>query len=216
MKSILIIGLGHFGTHLCMNLSKLDNEIMIVDQHEERLEDLLPYVISAKIGDCTNIKVLESLGISNFDLCIVCIGSNFQNSLEITSLLKELGAKRVVSKANRDIHAKFLLKNGADEVIFPDRDIAEKLAVSLSADEIFDFINLTDGYSIYEISPLPEWIGKSVLDLNFRARYHMSIIGIRYGKHTQILPPTDYIFKEDEHLMVICHQNDMNKLIHRK
>ena len=142
MKSILMIGMGRFGSHLCMNLSKLDNEIMIVDACEEKLEDLLPYVTSAKIGNCTNVKVLESLGISNFDLCIVCIGSNFQNSLEITSLLKELGAKRVVSKANRDIHAKFLLKNGADEVIFPDRDIAEKLAVSLSADEIFDFINL--------------------------------------------------------------------------
>ncbi len=216
MKSILIIGMGRFGTHLCKNLSKLDNEIMIVDEIEERLEDLLPYVTSAKIGDCTNEKVLESLGISNFDLCIVCIGNNFQNSLEITSLLKELGAKRVVSKANRDIHAKFLLKNGADEVIFPDRDIAEKIAVSLSADEIFDYISLADGYSIYEIAPQAEWIGKSVLELNFRAKYHMSIIGVKYGNHTQILPPTDYIFKPDEHLMVICHQKHMDKLIHKK
>ena len=216
MKSILIIGMGRFGKHLCTNLARLGNQIMAVDENEETLEDMLEYVVSAKIGDCTNEAVLRSLGIDNFDICFICIGNNFQSSLEITSMVKELGGRYVVSKANRDIHAKFLLKNGADEVIFPDRDIAEKLAVSLSADEIFDFINLTDGYSIYEISPLPEWIGKSVLDLNFRARYHMSIIGIRYGKHTQILPPTDYIFKEDEHLMVICHQNDMNKLIHRK
>lgn len=216
MKSILMIGMGRFGSHLCKNLSNLNNEIMIVDECEEKLEDLLPYVTSAKIGNCTNVKVLESLGISNFDLCIVCIGNNFQNSLEITSLLKELGAKRVVSKANRDIHAKFLLRNGADEVIFPDRDIAEKLAVSLSSDEIFEYINLADGYSIYEISPLPEWIGKSILDLNFRAKYHMSIIGIKSGSHTQILPSVDYIFKENEHLMVICHQKDMDKLIRRK
>ena len=186
MKSILIIGMGRFGTHLCKNLSKLDNEIMIVDEIEERLEDLLPYVTSAKIGDCTNEKVLESLGISNFDLCIVCIGNNFQNSLEITSLLKELGAKRVVSKANRDIHAKFLLKNGADEVIFPDRDIAEKIAVSLSADEIFDYISLADGYSIYEIAPQAEWIGKSVLELNFRAKYHMSIIGVKRSEERRV------------------------------
>ena len=193
MKSILMIGMGRFGSHLCMNLSNLNNEIMIVDECEEKLEDLLPHVTSAKIGNCTNVKVLESLGISNFDLCIVCIGNNFQNSLEITSLLKELGAKRVVSKANRDIHAKFLLRNGADEVIFPDRDIAEKLAVSLSSDEIFEYINLTDGYSIYEISPLKEWIGKSILDLNFRAKYHMSIIGIKSGSHTQILSSVDYI-----------------------
>lgn len=216
MKSILMIGMGRFGSHLCMNLSKMNNEIMIVDECEEKLEDLLPYVTGAKIGNCTNEKVLESLGVSNFDLCIVCIGNNFQNSLEITSLLKDLGAKRVVSKANRDIHAKFLLRNGADEVIFPDRDIAERLAVSLSSDEIFDFIDLTGGYSIYEISPLPEWIGKSILDLNFRAKYQMSIIGIKYGEHTQILPPADYIFKENEHLMVICHQKDMNKLIQRR
>ncbi|MCI8490075.1 MAG: TrkA family potassium uptake protein [Lachnospiraceae bacterium] len=216
MKSILMIGMGRFGTHLCMNLAKLNNEIMIVDEYEEKLEDLLPYVTSAKIGDCTNVKVLESLGVSNFDLCIVCIGTNFQNSLEITSLLKDLGAKRVISKANREIHAKFLLRNGADDVIFPDRDIAEKMAVSLSDDEIFDYINLTDGYSIYEIAPLPEWIGKSILELDFRARYQMSIIGIKYGSHTQILPPADYIFKTDEHLMVICHHKAMDKIIKRR
>lgn len=208
-----MIGMGRFGSHLCMNLSKLGNEIMIVDECEEKLEDLLPYVTSAKIGNCTNEKVLESLGISNFDLCIVCIGNNFQNSLEITSLLKDLGAKYVVSKANRDIHAKFLLRNGADEVIFPDRDIAGKIAVSLSADEIFDYINLADGYSIYEIAPLKEWIGKSIFELDFRAKYDMSIIGVKYQDHTQILPPRDYVFKKDEHLMVICHQKTIDRVI---
>lgn len=216
MKSILIIGMGHFGTHICMNLSRLDNEIMIVDQYEERLEDLLPYVTSAKIGDCTNVKVLESLGVSNFDLCIVCIGSNFQSSLEITSLLKDLGAKHIVSKANRDIHAKFLQRNGADEVIFPDRDVAAKLAVRLSADNVFDYINLADGYSIYEIAPRREWIGKTVLELNFRARYNLSIIGVKYGDHTRILPGADYTFKADEHLMVIGLNKDIEKAICRK
>lgn len=213
MKSILMIGMGRFGSHLCINLSKLDNEIMIVDSEEEKLEDLLPYVTSAKIGDCTNEKVLESLGVSNFDLCIVSIGNNFQSSLEITSLLKEMGAKRVISKANREIHAKFLLKNGADEVIFPDRDIAEKLAVRLSADEIFDYIKLQDGYSIYEILPMPEWIGKSIRDINLRATYRISIIGAKQGENTQILPEADYIFNEKEHLMVIGHDNDIKKII---
>ena len=140
MKSILIIGIGRFGSHLCMNLSRLDNEIMIVDQDEAKLEDLLPFVVSAKIGDCTNEKVLKSLGVGNFDLCFVCIGNNFQSSLEITSQLRELGAKYIVSKANRDIHAKFLLKNGADEVIYPDRDIAEK-AVLLCL-QVVDLLSL--------------------------------------------------------------------------
>ncbi len=205
MKSILMIGMGRFGSHLCKNLSKLDNEIMIVDSEEEKLEDLLPYVTSAKIGDCTNEKVLESLGVSNFDLCVVSIGNNFQSSLEITSLLKEMGAKRVISKANRDIHAKF-------------RDIAEKLAVSLSADGIFDYINLQDGYSIYEILPLPEWIGKTIKEINLRAAYRISIIGTKRGEHTQILPGAEYIFNEEEHLMVIGHENDMKKIIknHKK
>ena len=129
MKSILIIGMGRFGHHLCENLAMLGNDVMVVDQKEEVLEDLLPIVTSAKIGDCTNEAVLRSLGIANFDICFVCIGTNFQSSLEITSLVKELGGRRVISKANRDIHAKFLLRNGADEVIYPDRDIAEKMAV---------------------------------------------------------------------------------------
>ena len=130
MKSILMIGMGKFGHHLCKNLCEMGNQVMIVDMDEKKLEDLLPIVTTAKIGDCTNVEVLKSLGVGNFDMCIVCIGTNFQSSLEITSLVKELGAAYVVSKANRDIHAKFLLRNGADEVIYPDRDIAESLAVS--------------------------------------------------------------------------------------
>ena len=150
MKSILIIGLGRFGTHLCQDLARLDNEIMIVDKDEASLEDLLPLVVSAKIGDCTNEKVLKSLGVGNFDYCFVCIGENFQSSLEITSQLKDLGAKYVVSKANRDIHAKFLLRNGADEVIYPDRDIAEKVAVRFSANQVFDYVELGNNFSIYE------------------------------------------------------------------
>lgn len=216
MKSILIIGMGHFGSHLCMNLSKLGNEIMIVDKCEEQLEDLLPYVTSAKIGDCANLKVLESLGVSNFDICIVCIGNNFQDSLEITSQLKDLGAKRVISKANREIHAKFLLRNGADEIVFPDRDIAQNISVRLSSDNLFDYFYLTDGYAVCEISLLPEWIGKSALDLNFRTKYHASIIGVKLGENTQILPDARYAFQKGEHLIVIGHQDDIDKMIYNK
>ena len=179
MKSILIIGMGRFGQHLCRNLAALENEIMIVDQEEERLEDMLPLVVSAKIGDCTNETVLKSLGIDNFDICFVCIGTNFQSSLEITSMLKEMGARYVVSKANRDIHAKFLLRNGADEVIYPDRDIAEKLAVRYSANHVFDYIELTDEFSIYEIPPLPEWVGKSLKELALRNVHHISILAVK-------------------------------------
>lgn len=213
MKSILIIGLGRFGTHLCNDLSRLDNEIMIVDQDESKLEDLLPLVVSAKIGDCTNEKVLKSLGIGNFDICFVCIGNNFQSSLEITSLLKELGAKYVVSKANRDIHAKFLLRNGADEVIYPDRDIAEKVAVRFSANQVFDYVELGNGYSIYEIAPLPEWIGRTIIEVNFRATYHTNIIGVKADGTMKLTPGPDYVFQKDEHLMVLGHQRDIEKIV---
>lgn len=213
MKSILIIGLGRFGTHLCKDLSRLDNEIMIVDQDEAKLEDLLPFVVSAKIGDCTNEKVLKSLGVGNFDICFVCIGNNFQSSLEITSQLKELGAKYIVSKANRDIHAKFLLRNGADEVIYPDRDIAEKVSVRFSANQVFDYVELGNGFSIYEIAPLPEWIGHSIKDINFRAAYNTNIIGIKTNGNMKLMPGPDYVFQKGEHLMVIGHQTDIEKIV---
>ena len=213
MKSILIIGLGRFGTHLCKDLSRLNNEIMIVDQDERRLEDLLPLVVSAKIGDCTNEKVLKSLGIGNFDVCFVCIGNNFQSSLEITSQLKELGAKYVVSKANRDIHAKFLLRNGADEVVYPDSDIAEKIAVRFSANQVFDYTELGNGYSIYEIAPLPGWIGKTVKEINFRVVYNANIIGVKADGNMKLTPGPDYIFQQDEHLMILGHQNDVEEIV---
>lgn len=213
MKSILIIGMGRFGHHLCENLAKLGNDVMIVDQKEECLEDLLPYVTSAKIGDCTNEAVLRSLGIANFDLCFVCIGTNFQSSLEITSLVKELGGRYVISKANRDIHAKFLLRNGADEVIYPDRDIAEKMAVRYSANHVFDYIELTQEYSIYEIPPLPGWIHKSIREVDIRNRYHISVLGIKREGRAQLMPPADYVIQAQEHLMVIGKKEDIDNIL---
>ena len=216
MKSILIIGMGRFGQHLCRNLAALENEIMIVDQEEERLEDMLPLVVSAKIGDCTNETVLKSLGIDNFDICFVCIGTNFQSSLEITSMLKEMGARYVVSKANRDIHAKFLLRNGADEVIYPDRDIAEKLAVRYSANHVFDYIELTDEFSIYEIPPLPEWVGKSLKELALRNVHHISILAVKRPDGAMcMMPDANYVILADDHLMVIGMNTDIQKLLDR-
>lgn len=213
MKSFLIIGMGRFGHHLCENLSKLGNEIMIVDEHEERMDDLLHLVTSAKIGDCTNPDVLKSLGIGNFDICFICIGTNFQSSLEITSLVKEMGAKHVISKANRDIHAKFLLKNGADDVVYPDRDIAEKLAVKYSAAHLFDYIELTEEYSIYEIPTPGVWIDKSIKELNIRAKHHVSILGTKVSTHVRLLPSAEHILKKNEHLMVIARKEDMDRLL---
>ena len=213
MKSVLIIGLGKFGHHLCNKMVNLGNQVMIIDEKEEVMEDLLPIITNAQIGDCTNPEVLKSLGIGNFDICFVCIGTNFQSSLEITSLVKELGAKYVISKANRDIHAKFLLRNGADEVIYPDRDIAEKLAVRCSANHVYDYIELTDEYGIYEILPLKEWIGHSIKEVSFRSKYHVSILGIKKGERTTLIPMADYVFEPDAHLMVIGKKSDVDKIL---
>ena len=177
------------------------------------MEDLLPIATTAKIGDCTNEEVLRNLGVGNFDICFVCIGSNFQSSLEITSLVKELGGKYVVSKANRDIHTKFLLRNGADEVIYPDRDIAERLAVKHSANHVFDYIELAEGYSIFEIPPMHSWIGKSIREVDIRSKYHVSVLGIKENGHLQLLPRADYKMNDSIHLMVIGLKKDVDKIL---
>lgn len=213
MKSMLVIGIGRFGRHLSQKLVELENEVMIVDKEEENIRDLLPVVTSAQIGDCTKEEVLSSLGIRNFDICFVCIGTNFQSSLEITSLLKELGAKRVISRASRDIHAKFLLKNGADEISDPERDIAEKLAVRCSANNLFNYIELTKDVAIYEIPTLELWIGKSIREVNFRVRYHVSILATKIGDKVSPLPLADHVFRTDEHLMVIGRHSDVEKIL---
>lgn len=213
MKSILIIGLGRFGHHLCKNLVKMGNQVMIVDEKESAMEDLLFLATSAKIGDCTSEKVLKSLNVQKFDICFVCIGTNFQSSLEITSLLKEMGAKYVISKANRDIHAKFLLRNGADEVIYPERDIAEKLAIRHSTKHIYDYVEVSGEYSIYEIPPLNEWIDKSIRELDIRRKYHINILGIKENDKMNLMPEADYVFKENEHIMVIGKMDDLNNVL---
>ncbi len=213
MKTVLIIGMGKFAHRLCENMVRLGNEVMIIDREEKALEDLVPVVTSAKIGDCTNIEVLKSLGVDNFDIVFVCISEDFQNSLEVTSLVKELGAKYVISRADRDIHAKFLLRNGADEVVYPDRDIADKLASRCSVDNVFDYIELTEGYAIYEIPVKKEWVGKSIVEVNFRKKYNINILGIKTEGKTELMPAANYTFSKEEHLMVMSHKDDIGKVI---
>ena len=191
--------MGRFGHHITRNLAEQGGEVMIVDTEQSKMEDLLPLVTSAKIGDCTNEEVLKTLGVKNFDMCIVCIGTNFQH---------------VVSKATRDIHAKFLLRNGADEVIYPDRDIAEKLAVSYSSDGIFDYIELGGNYAIYEIPVLKEWVGHSIRELNFRSRYNVNILGTKAGEDkTSLMPTADYVFEGNVHLLVVGTREDVQKIL---
>ena len=136
MKSILLIGLGRFGKHIALHLNHLRHQVMAVDTSEERVEAVLPLVTNAQIGDSTNADFLESLGVRNYDVCIVAIGNNFQSSLETTSLLSELGARFVVSRAATDVQEKFLLRNGANEVVYPEKQLAKWTAIRYSADHI--------------------------------------------------------------------------------
>lgn len=214
MKSVLIIGLGRFGHHLTRNMLELGNDVMIIDVDERKMEDLVPYATNSKIGDCTNPEVLRSLGVANFDLIFVCIGTNFQSSLEITSLVKEMGGRHVVSKATRDIQAKFLLRNGADEVIYPEKDIAEKCAERYSMDNIFDYIELDDDSAIYEIPPMGEWIGKTIREADIAHRHHVMVLGVRDpGDKTRIMPSADYCIDGEEHLIVLAARDAITKLL---
>ena len=179
MKSILLIGLGRFGRHIAIKLDELNHQVMAVDNNESRVEAVLPYVRNAQIGDATNEDFIRSLGVRNFDVCIVAIGDNFQSSLETTSLLKELGAKMVVSRAARDVHAKFLLRNGADEVVYPEKQLASWTAIRYSADHIFDYVELDEEHGIFEISIPDAWIGKTVGELDIRKKYNVNIMALR-------------------------------------
>lgn len=214
MKSILIIGMGKFGHHLCADLIKNGNDIMVMDKDEAKVRDLIYDVTKVQIGDCTDPQVVKALGINNFDLIFVCIGTNFQSSLEITSLVKEMGGKYVISKANRDVHAKFLLRNGADEVIYPDRDVAVNLAERCTAHNVYDYISISDEYSIYEIPIVPSWVGKSLKEIDVRAVYNVNVIAIiQSDGNVMVMPKVDYALQEADHVKIIGSKEDVAKLL---
>ena len=212
-KSFLIIGMGTFGHHLCRELSKQNCEIMAVDVVAEAVEDVLSLVVSAKVGDCTNEEVLRSFGIPDFDACFVCVSSDFKNSLQITSLLKELGAKKVICKANDDIHKKFLLCNGADQVIYPEKEAATSVAVSESSDDIFDCIPLTADYSIYELKVPDRWVGKSIRELSIRTDYRLNILALITPAGVQPMPDASHVFSAEEHIMAMGLVEDVRRLV---
>lgn len=203
MKSILVIGMGRLGKHFAGKMLELGNDVMVIDKDDELIEQYSAIFTDSQVGDCRSESVLRAIGVNNFDLCMVAIGEDFQASLEITSMLKELGAKFVVSKAREDRQAKFLKLVGADEVIYPERDVAEKIAMRYNADNIFDFIKLTAEYSIYEIPVVKSWIGGSIASLNIRRKHDINIIGIKKDGKLMPMPDPDYVFCAEDHLVVI-------------
>ena len=215
MKSVLIIGMGRLGKRLAEKMTELGNDVMIADTSEKKINELAPRFTDAYVADCTNENVLKNFDIKHFDVCFVTIGDNFQASLEITSLLKELGAKYVVSKAGSTIQSKFLLRNGADEVVYPERDIADKLAIKHNARNVFDLIELSKEYAIFEIPVKAGWIGNSIQSLDIRKKYHINVLAIKHNNVINV-PTPEYSFVENDHIIVLGKQNDIVKLNSKK
>ena len=211
MKSILLIGLGRFGRHIAVKLRELNHQVMAVDHKEELVQEMLPYVTNAQIGDSTNEEFLRSLGVDNYDVCIVGIGKDFQSSLETTSLLKDLGAQFVVSRAETDLQEKFLLRNGADEVIYPEKQMARWAAIRYSANHVLDYIELDSDHAIFEVTIPDAWIGKTVGQLDIRKKYNINILAVKTGNKLDPFISPDTLLYEGRSMMVMGRYKDIQK-----
>lgn len=211
MKTILLIGLGRFGRHAARKLQELGHEVMAVDKDEERVNDALSFVTNAQIGDSTRRDFLASLGIPEYDLCIVSISGDFQSSLETTSLLKELGARYVVSRGERDIQAKFLLRNGADEVVYPEKQAAIWTAIRYSSDYILDYIELDGTYSIFEVTVPENWEGRTVKELDIRRKYEIQILATRQNGRLDMVVRPDTVLRPGMTLLVLGEYKALQK-----
>ncbi len=211
MKSILLIGLGRFGRHIALKLNALNHQVMAIDHNEERVNALLPFVTNAQIGDSTNEEFLAALGIGNYDACIVAIGDNFQNSLETTYLLKELGARKIIARASKEMQEKFLLRNGADEVVYPEKQLAAWTAIRCSSEHILEYIELDDEYAIFEVEIPSDWSGKSILELDIRKKHGINILGVRTsGKLNMNITPNT-VFGHGTSILVLGQEKAVHK-----
>lgn len=214
MKSILLVGLGKFGKHIALQLHQSGHQVMGVDHNEDRINDTIDIMTNAQIGDSTNEEFLCSLGVGNYDVCIVTIGNDFQSSLETTCLLKELGAKFVVSRAERDGQAKFLLRNGADEVVYPEKQIAKWAAIRYTSNHILDYIELDEAHSIFEVTIPKEWLGMSIGQIDIRKKYNINIIAVKDNGQTNASVTPDTLLTADKTMLVLGEDKALQKCFH--
>ena len=211
MKSVLLIGLGRFGRGVAEKLNELHHQVLAVDRNEGRVNEILPLVTDAQIGDATSENFLRTLGVDNFDVCIVTIGEDFQSSLETTSLLKELGAKKVVSRASSEVHRKFLLRNGADDVVYPEGQLAAWTAIRHTTDHVLDYISLDGEYSIYDLSVPAEWHGKTVGGIDIRKKYNLNLLAVRETGKTSMAVNGETLLRAGETILVLGKLKDVQK-----
>ena len=214
MKSILLVGVNRFGSMLAKQLHEQGQQVMAIDKNEDRINNILPFVTDAQIGDSTNEAFLKTLGINNFDVCIVTIGGDFQSSLETTSLLQELGGKYVVSRADRDVQEKFLLRNGADEVINPEKQTAEWAAIRYSSNHILDYIRLDGDHAIFEVPVPREWAGKSIGQIDIRRKYGITIMAIKENRKMNLYVTPDTVLDSSKTLLVLGELRSIQKFFH--
>lgn len=213
MKSILIIGLGRFGRHMATKLIEDGNSVLAIEKSEERADNAVNLVNDIQIGNATDETFIKSLGVNNFDLCVVAIGDDFQSALEITVLLKDYGAKFVLARACREVHKKLLLRNGADHVVYAEKEMAERLAIKYGAKNLFDYIELTKDVAIYEIAVPDNWVGKTIVEKSIRTRYNISILATKKGGKISPLPSPDHVFTNEETLMIMAENSVARNLI---
>ena len=211
MRSVLIIGMGEFGKHLAYRLLDLKADVCIVDSDKDIINVLSDDFAHAYVCDCTQDVALKDLGISSFDVCVVAVGQDFQASLEITSKLKEFGAKHIISKSASDLQSKFLKMAGADEAVYPEKDIANKTAIKCSATNLLDVFEISDQYSVSEILVRPEWIGKALKESNIRNKYDLNVVAIKNNEEI-IIPDANYVIRADDSLFVFGKSTTAKKL----
>ncbi|MBQ7741165.1 MAG: TrkA family potassium uptake protein [Eubacterium sp.] len=211
MKSILLIGLGSFGTHMAVQLSQRGHQIMGVDKNEERVNEAMPYLTDAQIGDSTNKEFLSELDISGFDICFVTVGKDFQSSLETTSLLNELGAPLVVSRAESDMQEKFLLRNGADEVLYPEKQLAKWAAIKYGSKHLLDYIEIDENNALFEVPVPSSWTGHTIARIDVRKKHNINIIAVKYGGKFGGPVMPDTVLTSDMTLLVMGDYKSVQK-----
>lgn len=211
MKSVLVIGLGRFGKHIVEKLNELHHQVMAVDKDEDRVNDVLPLATDAQIGDATSKTFLRTLGVDNYDVCFVAIGDDFQSSLIVTSYLKELGARKVISRASREVQRQFLLRNGADDVVYPEKQLASWTAIRHTTDHVLDYIALDDEFAIYDLSVPAEWHGRTVGELDIRKKYNLNLLAVRENGNPSIAVTSETQLKQDQTILVLGKWKDIQK-----
>jgi trk system potassium uptake protein TrkA len=213
MKNVLLIGLGRFGRHMAQKLTDMHHQVLAIDKDERKIQEAMSYVTNAEIGDATDPALIDALGVKDFDLCVITMSHDLQASLEITALLKEKGAPYVLVRVSRDTHAHFLLACGADEIIYPEKEMADWAAVRYSGDHVYDYTRLSPDHAIYETEIPDAWIGHSVVDLGVRQRYHLNILAIRRNGNVEPMPGPSYQFRPGDRTVLLGSDKDVQKFL---